>query len=119
VTWPIGRETILQMLDAGELELVPPDRPFADNLINKASKHLITARVIAVDDPEIAFDALYTAARLALTAILATQGLRPTTKGGHIAPIAAVRAQTGVPCRSASTVRPTETDPESDRLPNS
>jgi uncharacterized protein (UPF0332 family) len=104
VTWPIGRETILQMLDAGELELVPPDRPFADNLINKASKHLITARLIAVDDPEIAFDALYTAARLALTAILATQGLRPTTKGGHIAPIAAVRAQTG--SSGAAQLRP-------------
>ena len=31
-----------------------------------------------------------------MTALLATQGLRPTTKGGHIAPIKAVRAQLGV-----------------------
>ena len=47
-------------------------------------------------DLEIAFDALYTAARLSVTALLATQGLRPTTKGGHVAPIKAVRAQLGV-----------------------
>jgi len=30
-----------------------------------------------------------------VTALLATQGLRPTTKGGHVAPIKAVRAQLG------------------------
>ncbi|MET3806799.1 uncharacterized protein (UPF0332 family) [Nakamurella sp. UYEF19] len=95
MSWPIGREAILQMLDAGELEMAPPNRPFADTLIGKAFKHLTTAEDIAATDPEIAFDALYTAARLALTAVLATQGIRPTAKGGHIAPIAAVRAQTG------------------------
>jgi hypothetical protein len=104
MSWPIGREAILQMLDAGELEMAPPNRPFADTLIGKAFKHLTTAQDIAATDPEIAFDALYTAARLALTAVLATQGIRPTTKGGHIAPIAAVRAQTG--SAGAAQLRP-------------
>jgi len=33
---------------------------------------------------------------LSVTALLATQGLRPTTKGGHVAPIKAARAQLGV-----------------------
>ena len=30
---------------------------------------------------------------MSVTALLATQGLRPTTKGGHTGPIRAVRAQ--------------------------
>jgi uncharacterized protein (UPF0332 family) len=95
MSWAIGRETILAMLDAGELEQVAPNEEFARTLVDKARKHLATASLLQDTDLEIAFDALYTAARLSVTALLATQGLRPTTKGGHIAPIKAVRAQLG------------------------
>lgn len=95
MSWALGRDTILKMLDAGELEEVAPNDEFAQILIVKARKHLVTAGVIRDTDLEIAFDALYTAARLSITALLATQGLRPTTKGGHTAPINAVRAQLG------------------------
>ena len=65
-------------------------------MIDKARKHLATSELLQDTDLEIAFDALYTAARLSVTALLATQGLRPTTKGSHVAPIKAVRAQLGV-----------------------
>jgi len=81
MSWAIGRETILAMLDAGDLEQVAPNAEFAQALIDKARKHLATADLLCDTDLEIAFDALYTAARLSVTALLATQGLRPTTKG--------------------------------------
>jgi uncharacterized protein (UPF0332 family) len=93
MSWALGRDTIVGMLDAGELEQVAPNNEFAESLIEKARKHLVTAGLLRNTDLEIAFDALYTAARLSITALLATQGLRPTTKGGHTAPINAVRAQ--------------------------
>jgi uncharacterized protein (UPF0332 family) len=95
MNWSPGRDTILRMLNAGELEQVAPNDEFAQTLIEKAGKHLVTAGLLRDTDLEIAFDALYTAARLSVTALLATQGLRPTTKGGHAAPINAVRAQLG------------------------
>jgi uncharacterized protein (UPF0332 family) len=95
MSWALGRDTVIAMLDAGELEQVAPNHEFAQTLIGKARKHLVTAGLICDTDPEIAFDALYTAARLSVTALLATQGLRPTTRGGHTAPINAVRAQLG------------------------
>jgi hypothetical protein len=37
----------------------------------------------------------YDGARKALTAILENEGLRPTTRGGHLAVFEAVRAQLG------------------------
>ena len=48
---------------------------------------------------EIAYDALYTTARKALTAVLQQQGLRPTQAGGHEAVIHAAEAQLIPPLR--------------------
>ena len=67
MSWAIGRETILAMLDAGALEQVAPNVEFAQALIDKARKHLATADLLRDTDLEIAFDALYTAARLSVT----------------------------------------------------
>jgi L-rhamnose isomerase len=110
----IGRETILAMLDDGDLEQVAPNAEFAQTLIDKARKHLATADLLQDTDLEIASDALYTAARLSVTALLATQGLRPTTKGGHIAPIKAVRARGSR--GGAPVVRPSSSHSEPHRL---
>ncbi len=41
-----------------------------------------------------------------MTAVLATQGLRPTTKGGHIAPIATVLAQLGAHAKALRSYDP-------------
>ena len=95
MSWAIGSKTILAMLQAGDLEHVAANDEFAQTLIDKARKHLATAGLLQDTDLEIAFDALYTSARLSVTALLAKPGLRPTTKGGHTAPINAVRAQLG------------------------
>ena len=77
----------------GHLERVPADEAEADHLMTKARAHLHTAAGVADTDPEIAYDALYAAARKALTALLIQQGLRPTRAGGHEVTIEAATAQ--------------------------
>ena len=88
-----GRAEIDRMLAAGELERVQPSREHADRLIGQAQRHLDSASKTCEFDPEGAYGVLYDAARKALWAVLANQGLRPTTKGGHLAVYHAVKAQ--------------------------
>jgi len=64
-----------------------------------------TARLAAGQDPDSAFVLAYDAARQALTALLAHQGLRPTSKGGHYAVEQAVRAQFGSGFRQFGALR--------------
>jgi hypothetical protein len=58
-----------------------------------SSRHVEAAKKIAEVDPAVAYALAYDAARKASTAVLAHQGLRPTTRGGHIAVIDAAEAQ--------------------------
>ncbi len=59
----------------------------------KAHRTLSTAETAADNDPDSAFTLAYDAARFACTALLAQQGLRATTRGGHYAVELAVRSQ--------------------------
>jgi hypothetical protein len=61
----------------------------------KAGRTLATAASITSSDPDSALVLAYDAARYATTALLAQQGLRPTTAGGHVAVDLAIRAQFG------------------------
>jgi hypothetical protein len=65
--------------------------------MDQAHHHLASAGTICKDDPEGAYGLAYAAARKALTALLASQGLRPTRAGGHIAPYEAALAQLDPP----------------------
>jgi HEPN domain-containing protein len=57
-----------------------------------------SARRTADSDPEAACSVAYDAARKSATAVLAYQGLRPTSAGGHIVVVDVIRAQfPGVP----------------------
>jgi hypothetical protein len=95
VTWERGRARIEALLDSGELEQVDPNDDHARRLLNEAVSHLeAVARVVDVD-PAGALQLAYDAARKAAVALLAVQGLRSTTKGGHIAVQDAVVAQFG------------------------
>ena len=58
-----------------------------------AVAHVSLASKGIEDDPAGALQLSYDAARKTATALLAVQGLRSTTRGGHIAVIDAVRAQ--------------------------
>jgi len=95
--WEQGRAGIDRMLAAAELQRVPPSREQADSLIAEARTHLTSAASICDQDPPGAYALVYDAARKALTAVLENQGLRPTTRGGHLAAYDAVRAQLDPP----------------------
>ncbi|MBO0820556.1 MAG: HEPN domain-containing protein [Nocardiopsaceae bacterium] len=95
--WNQGRATIDKLIADGELQRVPPNREHADQLLVQARKDLASAGQLRDSNPKRAYESLYDAARMALTAVLENQGLRPTSRGGHIAPYSAVAAQLDPP----------------------
>ncbi|HST46774.1 hypothetical protein [Jatrophihabitans sp.] len=95
--WAQGRETIDQLLAQRRLQRVPPNRDHADWLINTARRHLVSAATTVDDDPEGCAALLYDGARKALAAVLANQGLRATSDGGHLAVYESVTAQLDPP----------------------
>lgn len=101
--WETGRAEIEAMLAAGDLERVAPSGENATRLLAEADRHLRSAELVADADPAGGYDLLYAAARKAMAAALAVQGLRATSAGGHLAVQEAVTAQLG---RSGTVVRP-------------
>jgi hypothetical protein len=95
--WLQGRDRIDTMLAAGQLERVPPSREHADTLLAQASRHIELARSGFQQDPTGAYQLLYDASRKALASILENQGLRATSRGGHLAVLDAVTAQLDPP----------------------
>ncbi len=91
--WNKGSEVIEHLLDARHLEHVPADADTVAALIATARRHVTSASTTAADDPEGALALAYDAARKTATALLAHQGLRPTSAGGHIVIAEAVNAQ--------------------------
>lgn len=102
--WQQGRADIEHMLAEGQLQRVPPSRTQADRLLEQARSHLRSAAAISNDDPAGGYALTYDAARKALVAVLENQGLRPTSRGGHLAVYEAVRAQLNPPM--GGTLRP-------------
>lgn len=101
--WGLGEAEAL--IAAGELQKLTGDAADGARLLAKASVTLETARTAAERDPDSAFVLAYDAARSAATALLAQQGLRPTTKGGHYVVERAVRAQFGAGFRQFGALR--------------
>jgi hypothetical protein len=97
VKWEQGRAVLDGMLARGELERVPASHERAELLLAQAQQHLDSARTIAEPDPAGAYQLLYDAARKALAAVLENEGLRATSRGGHIAVREAVSAQLDPP----------------------
>ena len=100
MTWQPGREKIADLLQAAELERVTPDRRIAERLLADASRHLATpAAASSSGDLSGAYQLAYDAFPKSAASLLAVQGLRATSRGGHIAIQEAALAQFG------STVR--------------
>lgn len=95
--WDQGRAAIERMVADGELQRVPASREQADRLLAQARGHVVSAGKVCDDDPAGGYALAYDGARKALTAILENHGLRPTTRGGHLAVYGAVRAQLDPP----------------------
>lgn len=93
--WKRGESSVEALIASGELQKLTGDAANGERLLVKAATTLATARSAIESDPDSAFVLAYDAARRALTALLAHQGLRPTTKGGHYAVEQAAREQFG------------------------
>jgi uncharacterized protein (UPF0332 family) len=91
--WRKGEDTINELLERGHLQKVTADSQTADALVATSERHVQSAATLTASDPEAAYSLAYDAARKAATALLAHQGLRPTTTGGHIAVVDAINAQ--------------------------
>ena len=103
IRWEQGRAVIDGLIEQGRLGRVAPNRAHADALLEQATQALKSARTLAdTEDAITAFAAAYDAARKALTAILANQGLRPVGgEGGHAVLREAVLAQLEPPRQEA------------------
>jgi hypothetical protein len=79
-----------------------------------ARRHVESANAAIDSDPEGAYALAYDGARKAATGLLAHQGLRPTSGGGHIVAVEAMRAQSpNVPgLRSLDLLRRRRNDAE-------
>lgn len=93
MSWERGRADIERLIADGELERVPTSDEVAARLLSDAEAHIALASKGVEDDPAGALQLSYDAARKASASLLAVQGLRATTRGGHIAVIDAVKAQ--------------------------
>lgn len=93
VRWEEGRAVVERLLSDGELERVSADLGSGKHLLSSARLHIDSARKIRTSDPEGAFAALYDAARKGCAALLEVQGLRATSRGGHVAVRESVVAQ--------------------------
>lgn len=93
MSWEGGRADIERLITDGELERVTPSDEVAARLMSDAEAHIALAAKGVEDDPAGALQLSCDAARKASAALLAVQGLRATTGGGHIAVIDAVRKQ--------------------------
>jgi hypothetical protein len=93
--WQRGVAEIERMLADGELQALTGAAADGGQWLAKARRTLSTATDAAGTDPDSAFTLAYDAARFACTALLAQQGLRVTTRGGHYAVEVAVRSQFG------------------------
>ena len=95
--WDQGRAEVDALINAGEIERIHPDRDAAGALLQQARSHLESAAVVANSDAPGAYSLMYDAARKSLAAVLENQGLRATSRGGHLAVYRAVRAQLDPP----------------------
>jgi HEPN domain-containing protein len=99
--WNKGRDVVEKMLSEGSLTRVQASRELADQCLETARKRMQIVPLISAQEPTGAFSLAYDAARLALTAVLLNEGLRPRGEGAHVILLQAVLAQTEPPRQEA------------------
>jgi hypothetical protein len=103
--WSAGEATVERVLAAGHLERVQGAQADGASWLNRARRGLEAARAIAEQAPDSSVVLAYDAARQACAGLLAQQGLRPTTAGGHYAIEEVIRAQFGPALRAFGGLR--------------
>lgn len=116
--WSQGQTELEQQLANSELQKVTGGQADGTPLLEKALRTVDTASEIVETDPDSAFVLAYDAARHAGTALLAQQGLRPTSKGGHYAVERALRAQFGDGFRPFGALRRRRNELEYPNMPD-
>jgi len=115
--WARGEAEIEQLLARRELELVTGVEADGTPLLEQARKTAATAAGLVSSDAYSAYVLAYDAARYACVALLAQQGMRATTSGGHYAVERAVRAQFGDGFRPFGALRRRRNELEYPHLP--
>lgn len=115
--WARGEAEIEQLIARGGVERVSGAATDGTRLLEQARKTAATAAGLVFDDPYSAYVLAYDAARFACIALLAQQGLRATTSGGHDAVEQAVRAQFGDGFRPFGILRRRRNELEYPHLP--
>ena len=101
MSWETGNERVQELLDAGELGQVQPDSELARRMLADAARHLATAASAeSTADLTGAYQLAYDSLRKSAASLLEAQGLRATSRGGHIAIQGAVIAQFGSSIRA-------------------
>lgn len=90
--WNTGEATVERLLAAGHIERVQGAQADGASWLDRARRGLEAAQVLAETAPDSSIVLAYDAARQACVALLAQQGLRPTTAGGHYVIEEAIRA---------------------------
>jgi hypothetical protein len=116
--WSRGEAEIEQLITAGHLERVTGARADRTPMLDQATKTAASAARLIADDAYSACVLAYDAARFACAALLAQQGLRATTSGGHYAVERAVRAQFGHGFRPFGALRRRRNELEYPHLPS-
>jgi hypothetical protein len=93
--WKRGEPVVERLLGEGALQKVHGAEARGEPWLGRARRTHAAAAAAVQTDPASACILAYDGARFACTALLAQQGLRSTTRGGHLAIEEAVRAQFG------------------------
>ena len=93
--WKRGEAAVERLLASGDLDEIGKSASDGSAVLEQAKRRLKVAEAALAIDPDAAYTNAYDAARLAATALLTQQGLRPTTAGGHRAVEEALLAQFG------------------------
>jgi HEPN domain-containing protein len=103
--WSAGEAAVERLLTAGHIERVQGAQADGESWLERARRGLDAARVLAESAPDSSVILAYDAARQACVALLAQQGLRPTTAGGHYSIEEVIRAQFGPSLRAFGGLR--------------
>ncbi|MFB9677467.1 hypothetical protein [Streptosporangium vulgare] len=103
--WTRGEADVERMLTSGELQRVRGEATDGSGWLEKATTTLASAEGLRTTDPNSAYTLAYDAARFACAGLLAQQGLRATTSGGHYAVQQAVIRQFGPTFEPYGTMR--------------
>jgi hypothetical protein len=115
--WARGEAEMEQLIARSELEPVTGAAADGGPLLDQARRTAATAAGLVSSDPYSAYVLAYDAARFACIALLAQQGLRATTSGGHYAVEQSVRAQFGDGFRPFGALRRRRNELEYPHLP--